>query len=206
MDSFVFQYINNAGNKDNIKIEINYSDRIHILDLNAAYINALNYLGSVEIKYLNKFELYGSKLAALIGRSKPRDIFDVYYAIENAIICKSDLLRKCFIFYNCVGGDCSILDRNYSKIDSVMKHEFDMALKPVLPKTLLFKEQPAIKTIKDFLDELLVFSDEEKNFVTLFKEGVYKPELLFNGESSVYAEALSRHPMALWRCKLGANK
>lgn len=33
LDSAVFQYINNAGNRDNIKIEINYLDRKHVLPL-----------------------------------------------------------------------------------------------------------------------------------------------------------------------------
>ena len=31
--SFIFSYINNAGNRDNIKIEINFMDRCHILPL-----------------------------------------------------------------------------------------------------------------------------------------------------------------------------
>ena len=33
LDSAVFQYINNAGNRDNIKVEINYLDRKHVLPL-----------------------------------------------------------------------------------------------------------------------------------------------------------------------------
>lgn len=33
LDSAVFQYINNAGNRDNIKTEINYLDRKHVLPL-----------------------------------------------------------------------------------------------------------------------------------------------------------------------------
>ena len=33
LTSFLFNYINNAGNHDNIKIEINFLDRCHVLPL-----------------------------------------------------------------------------------------------------------------------------------------------------------------------------
>ena len=74
LDSAVFQYINNAGNRDNIKIEINYLDRKHVLPLNDKPIKTPVAESEVKVKVLSACELYGSKLAALIGRCKPRDI------------------------------------------------------------------------------------------------------------------------------------
>jgi len=34
LDSFVIQYVNCSGNRDNIKIEINYINRSHIFNFN----------------------------------------------------------------------------------------------------------------------------------------------------------------------------
>ena len=197
LDSYVIQYTNNAGNKDNIKIEINYLDRIHILAPKVVKISALNYSSDVNILTLDCKELYGSKLAALLSRSKPRDVFDVDYAINAGIIKNDDILRKCLVFYNCIGGEGDIVNKDYSKIDMLKKRDFDLALKPVLPKTLLFKEKSAIININKFLNDLLIFKDEETKFVEQFKEGKYMPEYLFNNE---IADRIKNHPMALWRC------
>ena len=65
LDSAVFQYINNAGNRDNIKIEINYLDRKHVLPLNDKPIKTPVAESDTCVKVLSACELYGSKLAAL---------------------------------------------------------------------------------------------------------------------------------------------
>ena len=75
LDSAVFQYINNAGNRDNIKIEINYLNRKHILPAASMPINTPVASSDVKINVLSACELYGSKIAALIGRCKPRDVY-----------------------------------------------------------------------------------------------------------------------------------
>lgn len=85
LDSAVFQYINNAGNRDNIKVVINFLDRKHVLPLNDKPIKTPVAESEVKVKVLNVCELYGSKLAALIGRCKARDIYDVYGLIEEVI-------------------------------------------------------------------------------------------------------------------------
>ena len=49
LDSYVFQYQNNGGNRDNIKVEINFLDRAHILPLSKTKIAAFGYNGEAEI-------------------------------------------------------------------------------------------------------------------------------------------------------------
>ena len=203
LDSYVFQYINNGGNKDNIKVETNFMDRAHILHDEKKTISALDYDGNVEISVMNKYELYGSKFAALIDRGKPRDIYDVSRAIDLGILDHSQLLKKCFIFYNCIGDDASILDKNYTVIDEVTPRDFKTMLKPVLAKKEKFDYDAAKVKIKKFLDGLLIFSDSEKAFVEKFKENEYKPELLFDTfDYSDIAVRVGWHPMAYWRCQI----
>lgn len=102
LESFVFSFTNFAGNKDNIKIEINYLDRKHICECNAAVINNSVISGTTPIRILEKNELFGSKLAALISRCKPRDLYDIYRLIHSGLEIDNNLLRKCTVFYNCV--------------------------------------------------------------------------------------------------------
>ena len=198
LDSYVFQYQNNGENRDNIKVEINFLDRTHILPLSQKKINAFGYSGSAEIAVLNMYELFGSKIAALLGRSKPRDVYDVYGAIESNLLTDKELLKKCFIFYNCIGGEADIIDNDFSIIDGVTNKDYMRMLKPVLSKTEKFDHTSATKQIKDYLTVLLVFTDDERQFVEQFKNKIYQPELLFS-DSDILSR-ISWHPMAQWRC------
>lgn len=56
-----------------------------------------------------------------------------------------------------------------------------------------------IASIKEYLQNLLVLSDNEKEFVKEFASKNYSPELLF--EDKEILERISAHPMALWRVR-----
>lgn len=197
LDSGVFQYINNAGNRDNIKIEINYLDRKHILPFSEKPIKTPIAESEVNVKVLNACELYGSKLAALIGRCKPRDVYDVYGLIKSNIINDNNMLKKCTIFYNCIGGDANICDFSFDIFDNITDRDINRQLKPMLNKNEHFKKDIVINEIKDYLQKLLVFSDSEKVFIKEFVAKNYRPELLF--EDVEIIKRISGHPMALWR-------
>ena len=203
LDSAVFQYINNAGNRDNIKIEINYLDRKHVLPLNAKPIKTPVAESEVNVKVLSACELYGSKIAALIGRCKPRDIYDVYGLIKNGFVEDKEMLKKCTILYNCIGGDASICDLSLDILDGVTDRDINRQLKPMLNKNDHFKKDVIIVSIKQYLQDLLVFSDKEKEFVKEFANKNYRPELLF--EDKEILERIHAHPMALWRVRKNNN-
>ena len=198
LDSYVFQYLNNAGNRDVIKVEINYLDRTHIFPVNRKTVDVLGYKGEIEISVLNEYELYGSKLAALIDRSKPRDVYDVYRMIQSRLLEDTEILKKCLIFYNCVGGDASVLDFHTDKFNAMSKRDFDRMLKPMLSKSAKFDYKTAIDEIQQYLDKLLCFTAEERLFVEEFRDKNYSPEKLFDNHS--IALRLAWHPMAFWKC------
>lgn len=199
LESYVFQYLNNGGNRDNIKVEINFLDRSHVLPIEAKPISVLGYVGETSINVLNVYELYGSKFAALLGRSKPRDIYDVYRVINTDLLKDKSLLKKCIIFYNCIGGESDITNGDYSIIEGVTSKDFFRMLNPVLSKKEKFDNKKAVEKLKDYLKELLVFTDNERNFVDDFKNKTYSPQLLF--EDDAVLDRIKSHPMALWRCK-----
>lgn len=73
LESRVYSYRNASGNLDNIKVEINFIDRVHVGPLVSKKVNYFN--KEVSILTLDANELYGMKIAALIDRSKPRDLY-----------------------------------------------------------------------------------------------------------------------------------
>lgn len=197
--SFTFNYVNNAGNRDNIKIEINFMDRCHILPLEQKQVLSKGIIDKFEILTLNTTELYASKINALLSRATPRDLYDVNAMIDNNVIKDMKLLRKCLIFYNMVGGEQDIDNLTYNNIEKLNFMKFKTQLKPVISKTDKFDlEQAKVKVI-DYLKELIKPTEDEKEFINKFRNQNYKPELLFNNNNIV--ENVSHHPMAMWRCK-----
>ena len=197
--SFTFNYVNNAGNRDNIKIEINFMNRCHILPLEQKQVLSKGIVDKFEILTLNTTELYSSKINALLSRATPRDLYDVNAMIESNVIKDMELLRKCLIFYNMVGGEQDIDNLTYNNIEKLNFMKFKTQLKPVISKTDKFDlEQAKVKVI-DYLKELINLTQDEKNFINELKNKNYKPELLFNDTNIV--KNISNHPMAFWRCR-----
>ena len=157
----------------------------------------------VNVKVLSACELYGSKLAALIGRCKPRDVYDVYGLVESDMIEDKEMLKKCTIFYNCIGGDSNICDVSLDILDGVTDRDINRQLKPMLNKNDHFKKDTVVASIKEYLQNLLVLSDNEKGFVKQFASKNFRPELLF--EDKEILERISAHPMALWRVRENNN-
>ena len=53
-------------------------------------------------------ELIGSKINALLVRTTPRDVYDVYNFIKNNMILDKILVKKIAIFYACLGSNIPI--------------------------------------------------------------------------------------------------
>lgn len=202
LTSFVFNYLNNAGNRDNIKIEINLLNRCHILPLEHKQIMSSGIIEQYEILTLNTIELYASKINALLSRATPRDLYDIDAMIQKKIIdaySDMNLLRKCLIFYNMLGGEQDIDEINYSKIEKIDYLKFKTQLKPVIAKTDTFDLNKAKRTVIDFLKQLIILTDNEKKFIIQFRNKNYCPETLFSEQNIICN--IKSHPAALWRCK-----
>ncbi len=199
LTSFVFGYINCAGNRDNIKVEINYLDRCHILPLEKKSLLPKGILGGFDVLTLNTTELYASKINALLARATPRDLYDVHSMIERGIISDKTLLKRCLIFYSVIAGDYSISELNYANIESLNFYKFKTQLKPVIAKTDTFDIEKAKPIVIDYLKELIDLTASETEFMQKMKEKVYIPSLLFDDGEIV--QRIACHPAALWRTR-----
>jgi len=199
LDSFVFAYNNAAGMKDNIKIEINYSLRCHVLPLEHRSIETLGVFRNTTILSIAPVEIYASKIVALLSRAASRDLYDInnmlYFNLFDDM--QKNMLRKCVVFYSAIASTNVPETFDFNRIDSITKYKIRTDLYPVIRKKEKF-ELAAVQTqVKSYLTELLNLSDKEQQFLDSFRMKKYLPELLFDNE-----EILSRihnHPMALWK-------
>lgn len=199
LTSFLFNYINNAGNRDNIKVEINFLDRCHVLPLEKKKILTKGIVEDFEVLTLNTIELYASKINALLSRATPRDLYDVNAMIENNVITDTELLRKCLVFYNAIGGDYDIQELDYKNVERLDYRKYKTQLNPVISKDDKFDIEKAKEKVLTYVKDLLVLTDGEKEFLSKLKEKVYEPKLLFDNEEIV--SNIKNHPAALWRTK-----
>lgn len=202
LDSWVFWYINSAGNKDNIKVEINYSMRTHILPTVEMPIQTDIFERSFPIRALSPLELFGSKINALIGRAAARDLYDIYNMVYFGTFDESELpmLRKCFLFYYAVGSSKEIvIPFDLSLVDALKWSKIKQTLLPMLRRSEHFDLDVVKGRVKSFLGELLELDTREKEFLQRFKTKEYLPELLF--EDVEIVDRIRNHPMALWKIR-----
>ena len=200
LDSLVFKYVNVSGNTDNIKIEINYMDRLHLYSLVEKKCQNKIINDDTDIKMLSENEIYACKVVALLNRAAPRDLFDTYIMIKNKATCHIDteLLRKAIVFYNCISGDIDLFsDRLYDNIFGITQNEVYKYLLPMLIKNEKIDLANMKKVVVEGVSEILRMTTDEKCFIENFHKGLVKSDMLFDNEK--IQNIIKEHPMIKYR-------
>lgn len=199
LDAFYYQYQNAGGNRDMIKIELNYSLRAHILEPVQRRIIPKVFDDGMTIRMVAPMEIFAAKGNALISRAAARDLYDWGNLIaENLFESERDMFRKCFVFYATISAETVNRDFNTSAIDSLKFDKIRRDMFPVLSKKDNFNLDERKKQAKHFIAELMQLTDKEREYIDRFVEKEYVPELLFDNEEII--ERIKEHPMALWKC------
>lgn len=200
LDSFVYEYSNSGGMKDNIKVEINYMLRCHVLETEQRHFESSWEPIGVSVLSVAPIEIFASKIVALINRTAPRDLYDIYNLVKFGLIDESEepLLRKCVVFYSAIGAESPPFEFQFNMIDQVTQNRIKTDLYPVLRNKDKFDLKTAQMQVKAWLESLLKLEDNEQEFLDAFRNKTYQPELLF--ESTEIVERIRNHPMALWKC------
>lgn len=192
--SKMYGYTSAGGNADYIKVEINFMDRI---SLYGDSVSTISYFGKqVTIKTPVTEELFGMKLAALIDRSKPRDLYDATALLDTSKSLDKVLLKKAVIFYLTLDGVYDINNMTFEKIKAISQHSVKTELLPVLKKAESFDLEVAKESVIELLNQLLSLDEFETQYLKDFSLGNYDPSLLFDKN---VAERASKHPMAKWK-------
>ena len=200
LDSYIFSYTNLAGNPDNIKIDINYTNRRHILE--PALIQLKHPLFSnLRVQMLSELELYATKINALLTRTLPRDLYDTYLIVNENKVKKEDyeLLRKMIVFYlvlsnSNLGINELLIEAKY-KISNLSFFTVKKTLIPLLSKNEKFDIRETTLMVNKFLDDLFQLEPKELEFIEKANKQEYDINLLFDEEK---AKNLKDHPRILW--------
>lgn len=201
LDSWVYDYIGASGNKDNIKIEINYSLRAHLLPAEERQIITEYFSIENRVKTLSPIEIYGSKINALLSRAAARDLYDarnmIYFKFFDET--EEELLRKTVVFYAAISAKEINKTFDSKAIDSITKQKIKTDLLPVIKRKDDFELETAKKIVKAYVADLMALTKDEKRFLEKFENGEYIPELLFEDETIL--TRIKNHPMALWKMR-----
>lgn len=201
LDSFVYEYQNAGGSRDNIKIEINYMLRFHVFE--PEYRNVKLPWAHSELKVLcvAPVEIFSTKIIALLTRTAARDLYDIANMVKYDLFSQNErlLLHKCCVLYSAIGTETVWETFPLEAIQRLSLRQIKAELYPVLRQDEHFELQDARNTVLQFLSENLCLEGNDRKFWNCFKEGEFCPELIF-GEGKEYCR-IKNHPMALWKCK-----
>lgn len=200
LDAFYYQYQNAGGNRDMIKIELNYSLRAHVLEPVHRRILPEVFDDSMTIRMVAPMEIFAAKGNALISRAAARDLYDWGNLIaKNLFADERGMFRKCFAFYTTISTETVNRDFDTSAIDSLKFDKIRRELFPVLSKRDNFKLDERKQQAKDYIADLMQLTEREQEYMDRFIAKEYVPELLFDDREIV--ERIKEHPMAIWKCQ-----
>lgn len=206
LDSFVYEYVNCGGVKDNIKIEINYMLRCHVLPVARREVKLPWNEEKLTVLSVSSLEIFASKTVALLTRTAPRDLYDMYNMVKYGLFDESEdvMLRKCAVFYSAIGAEYPPKKFELDNVGNVSKQQIKRDLEPVLRKGERFDLEMAQKKVCEYLTSVLVLTEEEELFWKSFSGGRYCPKLIFG--DTIECTKIERHPMALWKCRDKGSK
>jgi len=200
LDSYVYSYTNIAGNSDNIKVEINYSLRAHVLPSATTTARTSEVFIPFAVRTLAPIEIFASKIVALSDRAAARDLYDlnnmVYFGLfddESDI----ELLHKCTVFYMAIAGEVTTQGISFERVEDITPYRVRTDLNPMIRNAERFDLQAARDRVCGFLNECMILTEKETAFLKQFAKGCYEPQLLF--EDTDIVRRVENHPMALWR-------
>lgn len=201
LDSFVYEYVNVGGVRDNIKIEINYMLRCHVLSVARRDVKLPWNQDRLTVLSVAPLEIFASKMVALLTRTAPRDLYDMHNMVKYGLFDESEeeMLRKCAVFYSAIGAERPPKKFELDHIEKVSAQQIKRDLNPVLRKGEKFNLDVAQKEVKDYLKSIMIPVETEENFWRAFAKGNYCPELIFGKSQEL--KNVSGHPMALWKCR-----
>lgn len=202
LDSIVAEYIDIKGNIDNIKIEINYMNRVHILETKKIDVSTDVFKDKqLTIHCIHPIEIYATKFCALLSRTTARDLYDVYTLSKYDLFDNEEkkLLKQCFMLEYIAVNDYKLKDMKIDNIEKLKRQDIKTKLLPTLkdrnPRNSNIDEMK--QAVREYLKDILSVDDRTKKFYDKFQKGIYEPELLFDNEEII--ERIKEHPMIIWK-------
>lgn len=200
LDSFVYEYVNAGGMKDNLKIEINYMLRCHVLPVSRRLVHLPWNDRELTVLSVDPLEIFSAKTVALLNRAAPRDLYDMFNMQKYGLFDETQerLFRKCVMFYAAIASETAPERFDLNGTGNISAQKIKTDLIPVLRRGERFDLASAQEQVRNYLNDILKPEDTELSFWQAFSEGTYQPELLFDNTDIL--SRIEHHPMALWKC------
>lgn len=151
----------------------------------------------IKATLLDPIEIYASKINALCSRAAARDLYDVDRMIETRFVTDLEMLRKCVLFYALLSNNGIENVFCYEQIENMPFSKIKRDLLPVLSDKSRFDLENKKKSIIQFLQKLMILTQNEQEFISFFKKGIYRPDLLFHNDEII--KRIQNHPLIKWR-------
>lgn len=203
LTSWPLRYESLLGGQDNVKVEINYIQRVPIWSPQRRETRLIGSRQIKEILVLDEHELAGGKLAALLARRTGRDLFDAHALLQQQNL-DPERIRLAFVLY----GGMNIEDwRTISPrdIDKCID-DFETNLLPLLRQSTLIPSNEArrewmirlLEECRNALTAVLPLTATEFHFLNrLNDEGEIEPEHITQDRE--LADRLRLHPGLVWK-------
>ncbi len=198
-EQFELGYTTVAGSADKLKVEINYGERVPVLEMKRrTFEHLFTRLGEVVGISYGYEEIMAQKVRALVSRGTARDLYDVWLLSAGQRKYDSALFRKMFVFYMVLNKDDARKSTD-QKVRLLTKDEVKRWLVPMLRRRDHGMDLEEMRApVLEFVNELLDFDKDERRFLDKFyDERVFDQGLLF-GDLPIKND-LSKHPMVQWR-------
>jgi len=197
LDSFVISYSPSGGGSDNIKVEINYAMRSHLLPLE----NKILDLGIIDNPFLvltvSKIEIYAGKINALLSRNQIRDLYDTYQMINYKLLNHEEVktLKSISLFYRYIQNDTLAFDSNFPQ--RFTRRSYVRDLLPVIKKGDTFDLGQAIESVSGFIEMITDYDENQHGFINSIENGTPSFDLLFQDEEM--KDLAENHPLTQWK-------
>ncbi len=137
-----------------LKVEVNPVEHLDVLPTREAHFEVVNpwFTGSADIPIYHPDQMFGSKMRALYGRRKGRDLFDLWLAIDSGLLDPAAVVES-FQAYSVRHGEAisrAMFEENLINKSSDRRFHDDLA--PLLPADSDYDPQQAVRVV---LEELV---------------------------------------------------
>lgn len=189
-------YANLHGQRDSIRVDLNYLMRLPLYGVERRELPAIFELDG-DVPTLAVEDVYGGKLKALAVRAQPRPLRR-RTSFSGSVRPEPRKLRAAFLFY-CHMDDATLGLVDLERARGLTDRDVKQNLHPMLRRG----EKPSATELQDAvlprLEAMLQRSHDEVRYGEELEQGHHRPELLF-GAIDV-AGGIKDHPAALWRAK-----
>ncbi len=189
-------YTNHLGRSDRLEVEINYLHRVTVLDAIRKTAVQVSDEPACQFLVLAEEELLAGKYKAMIDRTHPRDLYDLYRFEAAKPAPDRTLLRRLTLLL------CATLrhDLNTYTLERCLRTrpgELETQLYPLLRAG----DRPTLEEMQSVvapeLEAILKLSSRSE-FLQDIAQGLYSPAKLFPDRADL-VERIAAHPALLWK-------